>query len=159
MSVWQNVANAGLPLRHALGLWLTYRKLATSAYVPSAQTRQPLAGKLPFWYVFNYNLTARQTMEYRAVTSKNFYLLAIMGDSQVGLPGAPGFRAQIFDAARKMRFSDRGVEMANLVGNAQGPAFERVPYRFEPLSPILVRVQNTLAVANAGQIVLYGMVD
>ena len=147
-------------MRHALGLWLTYRKLASSAYVPTAQARQALGGgKLPYWYVFNYNLAARQTLEYRAVTSKNFYLLAMTGDSNVGQQGTPGFRAQIFDGKRQMRFSDRGVEMANLVGNAQGPAFQRVPYQFQPLSPILVRVQNTLAIPNAGQIVLYGMVD
>lgn len=158
MSVWQNAANAGLSVRHALGLWLTYRKLASSAYVPSAQARQALTGKLPYWYVFNYNLTARQTLEYRAVTSKRFHLLAIMGDSNVG--GVAGnFRAQIFDARRKLRFSDRGVNFANLTGNARGPAFERVAYRFEPLSPILIRVQNVDAAPNAGQIVLYGMVD
>jgi len=158
VSVWQKVQNAGLPLRHALGLWLTHRKLASAAYLPSAQNRQALAGTLPYWYVIPYNLAARQTFEYRVVTSKNFYLLAIMGDSNVGA-AAGNFRAQIFDAKRKLRFSDRGVNFANLVGNAQGPAFERALYRFEPLSPILVRVQNVDAAPNSGQIVLYGRVD
>lgn len=158
MSVWQKAQNAGLPLRHALGCWLTYRKLASGGYVPGPQSRQPLAGKLPYWYVFNYNLAARQTLEYRAVTSKNFYLLAIMGDSNVGA-AAGNFRAQIFDAKRKLRFSDRGVNFPNLVGQAAGPSFLRVPYRFEALSPILVRVQNADAAPNSGQIVLYGMVD
>jgi hypothetical protein len=155
VSVWQKVQNAGLPMRHALGLWLTHRKLASPGYVPGPQARQALAGKLPYWYVFDFNLAARQTTELRAVTSKNFYLLAVLGNP------APQttFRAQIFDAKRKKRFSDRGMNDANLVGIAALPFLLREPYQFAPLSPILVRVQNVSNAANAGQIVLYGMVD
>lgn len=155
MSIWQRAGAEALPLRHPLGVWLVHRKLATSAYVPSLQARLPLAGKMPFWYVVDFNLAARETREYRVTPGSDFYLLGRLGNSVQ----AAGVKAQIYDSKRKQRFSDKPVNSANLVGTASQPFFERAPYRFAALSPVLVKVQNLAVVANTGQIVLYGVKD
>jgi len=156
MSIWQRAGAEHLPLRHPLGVWLIQRKLATSAYVPSLQARLPLAGKMPFWYVVDFVLAARETREYRVTPGSDFYLVGLLGDS---LPQVGGVKAYIYDSKRKQRFSDKPVNSVNLVGTASQPFFHRAPYRFPALSPVLVKVQNLGIIANAGQIVLYGVKD
>jgi len=155
MSIWQRAGAEHLPLRHPLGVWLVQRKLATSAYVPSLQARLSLAGKMPFWYVVDFVLAARETREYRVTPGSDFYLLGLLGNSVQ----AAGVKAYIYDSKRKQRFSDKPVNSANLVGTASQPFFHRAPYRFPALSPVLVKVQNLAVVANTGQIVLYGVKD
>lgn len=157
MAVWKQEDKYGTsgPGRHALGMWLTYRKLASSGYTPGPRARARLAGKLPFWYVIPFTLAARQTLEFRITTGKRFYLLAITANSSQ----AAGFKAQLYDASRKQRFSDRGVNFGNLCGRAAQPFLYRRPYAFEPITPLLARIQNQATAANSGQIVLYGVSD
>jgi hypothetical protein len=59
MSVWNRDRIPGAAGRHALGLWLTYRKLASSGYVPGQLARAPLKWKYPAWYVLNFSLAER----------------------------------------------------------------------------------------------------
>ncbi len=165
MAVWDRDRLPGLPGRHQLDIILPRRKLASRAYAPGPRAREGLQFKVPRWYVFNFTgvgqvagtLGPRQASEARVVTGRNFYLLAIIATSTQVAAG--GFRAQFYDARRKKRFSDRGINFANLAGSAQNPFLERRPYFIPAQSPILMRAQNLETVANQVQIVLYGVED
>jgi hypothetical protein len=145
MSAWDQERAAGLAPRHALGVWLTYRKLATAAYVPGERSRLPLRHKTRFDYAVNFSLTARLNAEDRIVTADDFYLLTLVGssvDSVTGLPIAAGFRVQLYDTSRKQRLGDP-LNFANYLGNGRQPHILRKPYRFAKNTPILIRVQNS----------------
>ncbi len=161
MSVWDSQRAAGLAPRHALGVWLTYRKLATAAYVPGEQSRLALRYKTRLDYVLNFSLAARLNSEDRIVTADDFYLLTLVGtsvDSVTGLPLAAGFRVQLYDTGSKQRLGDP-LNFANYLGSAQRPHIFRKPYRFCKNTPILVRVQNSdvSASTNNIQVVLGGV--
>ncbi len=163
MAVWDRDRLPGLPGRHQLDIILPRRKMASVAYAPGPRAREGLAFKVPRWYVLNFTgvgqaagtLAAREAAEARVVTGRNFYLLAIIASSaQVA-----GFRAQLMDAGRKRKFSDRGLDFGNLAGTAQNPFLLRRPYFIPQRTPIISRAVNLAIVANQVQIVLYGVED
>jgi len=160
MSAWDKQrAAVGAP-RHALGVWLTYRKLSTAAYVPGERARLPLRHKTHFDYAVNFSLAARLNAEDRIVTADDFYLLTLVGssvDSVTGLPIAAGFRVQLYDTGSKQRLGDP-LNFANYLGSAARPHIFRKPYRFPKNTPILIRVQNAdvSASTNNIQVVLGG---
>jgi hypothetical protein len=137
MSIWDRERVPGIPGRHALGLWLTYRKLSSAAYVPGAASRTFLRFKTPHWYTLNFSLAARINSEDRIVTSTDAWLTYLIGSSS--LPA--GFRVQMYDTAANVRLGDP-LNFANSLGSAQRPFILRKPYKFTCRSPILVRVQN-----------------
>lgn len=153
MSVWKRERVPGLPGRHALGLWLTYRHVASAAYVPGEVARAPLRYKVPAWYTLNFSLAARLNAEDRIVTSTDFWLVELIGSSTL----AAGFRLQMYDSATNKRLGDP-LNFANSLGSAQHPFIERKPYKFLCRSPVLVRVQNqdTSGATNLIQVVAYG---
>jgi len=164
MSVWNRERVPGITGRHALGLWLTYRKLATAGYVPGEVSRSFMKFKVPAWYVVNFALTARLNSEDRIVTSTDFWLVALLGSSSL----APGFRMQLYDTAVRLRMPDGSVKkgqrlgdplnFANELGSAQQPFFLRKPYKFTCRTPVLVRVQNqdVSGATNNIQVVAFG---
>lgn len=153
MSIWQRERVPGITGRHALGLWLTHRKVASAAYVPGEVSRAPLKFLTPGWDVVNFNLAARLNGEDRIVTPRNYWLTYLLGSSTL----AAGFVVQLYDSATKQRLGDP-VNFANALGSAQRPFILRKPYHFEKPSPILIRVQNldTGGVSNRIQVVLMG---
>jgi hypothetical protein len=153
VSIWNRERVPGIAGRHALGVWLTYRKVASAGYVPGPVSRASLANKLHLDYVFNFALTARLNAEDRIVTSTDFYLVTLIGSSS--LPA--GFRVQLYDSFARQRLSDP-VNFPNYLGDARHPHILRKPYRFCGNQPILVRVQNldTSGATNNIQIVLGG---
>ncbi len=160
MSAWDKQRAAGTVPRHALGVWLTYRKLATAAYVPGERSRLNLRHKTHFDLAVNFSLAARLNAEDRIVTPNDFYLLTLVGssvDSVTGLPIAAGFRVQLYDSTKKQRLGDP-LNFANYLGSAQRPHIFRAPYRFPKNTPILIRVQNAdvSASTNNIQVVLGG---
>jgi hypothetical protein len=161
MSVWDETRAAGLAPRHALGVWLTYRKLATAGYVPGERSRLLLRNKTRLDYAVNFSLAARLNAEDRIVTAGDFYLLTLVGtsvDSVTGAPIAAGFRVQLYDTWRKQRLGDP-LNFRNYLGTGQQPHILRAPLRFPKNTPILVRVQNadTSASTNNIQVVLGGV--
>lgn len=148
MSVWNRERVPGIPGRFALGLWLTYRKLATAGYVPGDVSRSFLQFKPIQWYVLNFSLAARLNAEDRFVTMTDFWLTHLVGSSSL----APGFRLQLYDTAARVRLPDgtwkRGQRLGdpanfgNQLGSAQQPYILRKPYRFTCKTPVLARVQN-----------------
>lgn len=153
MSVWNRERIPGVPGRHALGLWLTYRNVASAGFVPGEVSRAFLRYKVPAWYTVNFALTARLNAEDRIVTSTDFWLVELVGSSSL----APGFRLQMYDSAANKRLGDP-LNFANSLGSAQHPFILRKPYKFTCRSPVLIRVQNqdTSGATNNIQVVAYG---
>ena len=136
-SVWDKHRASGYAPRHALGVWLTYRKLSSAAYVPGERSRINLRFKTHLEYVVNFTLAARLNAEDRIVTADDFYLLTLVGSSS--LPA--GFRVQLYDSGAKQRLGDP-LNFGNYLGSAQQPHILRRPYRFCAKTPVLIRVQN-----------------
>jgi hypothetical protein len=153
MSIWDRERAPGSPGRHALGLWLTYRKVASAGYVPGALSRAPLRGKLAAWYVVSFSLAARLNAEDRITTPPGFWLTALVGSSTL----APGFRLQFYDSEKNQRLGDP-LNFQNELGSAARPFILRKPYYFSSRSPLLVRVQNqdTSGAVNNIQVVAMG---
>lgn len=137
MSIWNQERVPGGLNRHALGVWLTYRKTATAGYVPGRMSRAPLAGKVIQWYPVNFSLAARLNAEDRITTQPGFWLVYLIGSSSL----APGFRVQLYDSEKNQRLGDP-LNFANELGTAQHPFILRKPHYCKTRSPILVRVQN-----------------
>lgn len=164
MSVWQRERLPGVPARFALGLWLTYRKVASAGYVPGEVSRAFLRWKPRQWYVLNFSLAARLNSEDRIVTTSDFWLTDLVGSSS--LPA--GFRFQIYDTAATVILPDgtpsQGqrlgdpLNFVNGLGSATNPHLLRKPYRFTCKTPVLVRVQNldTSGATNNIQVVAGG---
>jgi hypothetical protein len=153
MSIWDRERVPGMTGRHALGLWLTYRKLASAGYLPGALTRAQMKFKLAAWYVVNFSLTARLNAEDRITTPPGFWLTAVLGSSSL----AAGFRLQLYDSEKNQRLGDP-VNFGNELGTAQHPFIFRKPHYFSTRSPLLVRVQNqdTSGATNNIQVVAMG---
>lgn len=164
MSVWNQDRIPGQRGRHALGLWLPRRKLASAAWVPGLRARKPLYGKRYFALVFDYVLPANQTLERRFSVTSDYIWWGITISSSVGGTSAnPGFRVQVLQIPpnRKSgnRMSRTGVNDVNFGGSAKDPFLLRKPYRFRGGSSILIRVQNMQNSSNTIQVVLHGGQD
>ena len=123
--------------------------------------KNPPAGSMvdhsPNWNITTVVLGALGTTQLRINMQPDFHWLAVLGSSTVNNVG--GFRAQIYDTRKKLRFADRGVQFANLGGNSKGPQWFRDPYRFDlPNSQVLLIIQNLENAQNEIQIAMYGQV-
>ena len=137
MSIWNKERAPSGWNRHALGLWLPYRKSASASYVPGYRSRATLEGKLVAWYPVNFALAARLNAEDRVTTPPGFWLVYLIGSSSL----AAGFRLQLYDSEKDQRLGDP-LNFANGLGSAQHPFILRKPYYFATRAPILIRVQN-----------------
>lgn len=126
--------------------------------------KQPPGGEMkyhaPTWEVVTLILSSRGTLRVRVTVQRNFTLLAINASATVNT-SLGGFRAQLYDMKKQLRFADRGVLFANLAGNMHtatpGAKFLREPWVFDqPDSQILVIGQNMENAQNEIQIALYG---
>lgn len=153
MSIWDRDRVPGITGRHALGVWLTYRKVASAGYVPGARARAPLKFKVPGWDVVNFALAARLNAEDRITTPPGFWLTHLIGSSSL----AAGFRLQMYDSEKNQRLGDP-LNFANGLGSAARPFILRKPHYFSTRSPLLVRVQNqdTSGATNNIQVVVVG---
>jgi hypothetical protein len=120
-----------------------------------------LDGYAPSWECVTMILAAQNTGQVRVSVQRNFTLMSIATASSSNLLG--GFRVQLYDVMKQVRFADRGL-LFSLAGGVAGPVFPnaafflREPYEFvEHDSQILVNVQNLEAVQNSIQIALYGL--
>lgn len=153
MSIWDRERAPASPGRHALGVWLTYRNVASAGFVPGIRSRAPLKWKLPAWYTVNFSLAARLNAEDRITTTPGFWLTALLGSSSL----AAGFRLQFYDSEKNQRLGDP-LNFQNELGSAAHPWIFRKPYFFATRSPLLIRVQNqdTSGATNNIQVVAMG---
>lgn len=120
-----------------------------------------LDGHGPVWEAATVTLNARGTLQVRVNLQRDFTLIAIAANSSSNVNG--GFRVQLYDLKKRLRFADRGVNFATFAGSVapptSSPLFLREPWRFDlPDSQLLLNVQNLEAVANTVQVVFYGSV-
>lgn len=165
-TVFQQDRVPGVPGRWALGLWLTYRKLASSAWVPGMRFRMGLVGRQPFWFNLGFpNATfaamAPDTNQDDRVTCINdFLVLAMMGSAVDQVTGVVNFdfSAQLFDSGAQELWTEVISGAANNFGTAQHPFVLRRPHMVKAGSPIVARFENFHAVNNnLPQISLFGV--
>ncbi len=127
-----------------------------------AEARPPveegLADHAPVWHTVTFILAALQSVQMRINVQRDFWLIAITA-SATTQTAAGGFRAQLYDTIKKVRFADRGQLMVNIAGSSSGPFFLRDPYQFDqPDSQVLVNLTNMENAQNTVQLALYGQV-
>ncbi len=116
-----------------------------------------LDGHGPVWEAMSMVLGARGTLQARVNLQRDFHLMSIMASGTSAING--GFRAQLYDVKKRLRFADRGVQQALIAGVTNSPFFLREPYPFpESDAQIMVVVQNLETVANTIQLCFYGQV-
>lgn len=155
-----------IPGNHALGLWLTYRKLATSAYVPGRRSRASLIGRQPFFYNLGFPNTTFDVMapnsneDDRITVINDFLLLAMMGSAVDQTTGVVNFdfSVQLLDSGAQERWNDVLVNVANLCGTARHPFILKRPHMIRAGSPLIARFQNFHTTNNnMPQITLFGV--
>lgn len=142
------------PPRHPRGMWLNYRKLASSGYVMPRRERMKLLGGEPHGIPIEWSLAAQQTLEFQGVAPGYFLAMSLMANSRQ----AAGFQALLYDPFRKRQFSERPLDNPNLGGTGRQQLILRTAYPFDPKTPILARVTNLATVQNDGQIVVWGFI-
>lgn len=146
--------------QHPLSRMLPLKRYQMQAYrlgeklPPSA-----LDGHGPTWEAVTLTLAQRGTLQARVNLQRDFTLIGISASSSSNANG--GFRAQLYDMKKQVRFADRGAQFSQFAASAAvaggNPILLREPYRFdEPDSQIYVAVQNLEIVTNTVQIVFYG---
>lgn len=141
-------------LQNPLARMLPLREATNQVYRLGEAVPPGLRGYGPTWEVISLALAGRGTLQVRLNVQRDFHLMALTASSSA----AGGFRAQLYDANKKRRFADRGVNFSNLFGATGRALFLREPYEFDqPDSSILCVVQNLDPGANTVQIVLYGV--
>lgn len=155
----------GVPGRWALGLWLTYRKLVTSAYVPGQKYRSLLSGQQPYWFVLGFPngnflpMAPNSNQDDRVTCVNDFIMFAMMG-AAVDLVGVQNFdfSAQLYDSGADENWTEALSPCANNFGTAQHPLILRRTHTIKAGTPIIARFQNSHAVNNnMPQIVLFGV--
>jgi hypothetical protein len=159
----------GVPGRWALGLWLTYRKLATSAWVPGQRFRMGLHGRQPYWFNLGWSspsgvfqeMTPNSNQDDRVTCINDFIVLAIMGSATDEDTGATNFdfSVQLIDTGGQEQWTELLSNSVNLAGTAQHPFILRRPHLVKAGSPILARFTNTHAAPNNNlpQVTLFGV--
>ena len=168
-TVFQQDRVPGVPGRWALGLWLTYRKLATSAWVPGQRFRQGLVGRQPYWFNLGFpNATFApmppdSNQDDRVTCINDFIVLAMMG-SAIGTEGGAGFpnfdfAALLFDSGAQELWTETMSDAANNFGTAQHPFILRRPHLVKAGSPVIARFTNFHPGPNNNnpQITLFGV--
>jgi hypothetical protein len=155
----------GTPGNHALGFWLTYRKMATAAYVPGQKSRMALIGRQPFWYNLGFPnttfapMTPNENEDDRITVINDFILLAILG-SAVDTTGAinSDFAIQLIDSGKGERWQEVLMNATNICGTARHPFYLRRPHKVNAGSPIICRFQNFHPTNNnMPQVTLFGV--
>jgi hypothetical protein len=128
MSVWnQNRQGGGPGPRHALGLWLPMRKLASAAEMPGAAERRKLYGKTPFSYCFNFSLFPNGVGNDRVTVLSDFFwtTIAASGVQPPATPGNVSFSVALFETKSKRRYMNNPLICAgnNAPPNQNGSTF------------------------------------
>jgi hypothetical protein len=116
-----------------------------------------MADHAPHWAITSLVLEPLDSRQIRMNLQPDFHWLATLGSATVNTQG--GYRAQIYDTRKALRFADRGVNVAVLGGDTHGVNWFRDPYVFDVPNPqVLLIVQNLENATNDIQLALYGQV-
>jgi hypothetical protein len=153
-----NVKSLRAEFLNPLARMLPLNRKQTQVYRLAEKLPPGLEGYQPRWEVANAVLGAQQTINLKIDIMSDFHLLAVLSTSGANTVG--GFRLQLYDALKKCRLQDRGLQFSNFGGNGAATAafFLREPYAFDqPKSQVLAILQNLEPAPNTVQIALYGL--
>ena len=155
--------NLGAPASRqgALGAWLNYRKLTSSAYIPNRWDREQIKHwslyfvTLPAVFPGTFTIAPSETLEFPAVLPPQFALESLMVSSNQ----PEGVRLSLYDEKRNQAIvNPTGPELmlGNLGGNGKTRLFLKRLYFFELSTTLLASIANMSASQQSGQIVLVG---
>ena len=136
-------------------VWQVNHGLLSPLFLPNPEKLLALPPGDRLWRVFDLALGAQQSQNLTVTFGQRAWILALMGSFDQNA----GFRAILFDAARKRAFGTTRELSINLVGTARNPAWLPTPAELDPNTPLFVRVTNLAAVAGTGQLVLYSHLE
>jgi hypothetical protein len=138
--------------------WLPHRKGISDFYLPDLQETEKLEGRQVVWYVGALTLVAGDTGRLRISVDPGFSLTMIVGQSSAGNTpdGLGAAQVQIFDTARRARFSSRPIVSPVVFGTAADPFILKTPYVWSGTDPVLITIQNRQTVSNTITMVLHG---
>jgi hypothetical protein len=141
---WTQGRVPNVPMYPPLGAWMSRRKFASAAWVPSHSIRLQLAGAHGYFYQFpRATLAAGETQLLRVTITEDFWLVATLGASSSDLPGSAGkFRLQVYEDESAYKHSKYGINQTNVTSNASEPGLNMFPHFIKSGSPVNCRVQN-----------------
>lgn len=151
--------------RHALGLYIPYRKLASGIQVPSQKDRQQFYGKVMVHYpIFDMVVQPQDTQRGSFTARGNLKIVALLGsfvdqpedDSPVS---TAGFQVQFTDAGAQQLWSTQPVMWNLQLGNGSMPFWLRSPYSLNPQSQLTCAVTSLSPNPSSIQVVCFGYQD
>jgi len=149
--------------RFALGVPLSYRKLASGVAIPSQAERMKLYGKVANWYtMFFATLAANAAQQSDFTAQGGLIIVALMGSvatnaSPFKVPGQA--TVQFYDAANQILWANSPINFENMLGTASQPFWLRSPYRLDQNGHLKVYVQNLTGGSASIQVVAFGYQD
>jgi len=138
---------------------------AKETYVLGDGSTIPIAGGFPIWVYCEFNtLGALKTGRVRLPMPDSFRLLSYFASASVNTKG--GFRVNVYDVNRRLRLTDRPLNVQTLAGNGSSPLFQgatigsrqAAPYAFqETNAQVLITVVNLESAPNLIQFGMYGI--
>ena len=136
-----------------------------SVYISGEGSIEPITGGFPVWVYTEFNaLGAYATGRARIPMPEAFTLLSLMGSASVNTVG--GFRVNVYDVNRRVRFTERPANFQNFAGTGTSPLFQGAaigsrqvqPYQFQvDDAQVLITVVNLENANNNIQFVMYGV--
>lgn len=139
--------------------WLPQRKTLSDVYLPPLREIEKIEGHHPIWYINTLTLAAGATGRMRISVEPDFKLTMIMGTASAANPadGLGSAQAQIYDTARRARFSSRPIVSPVVFGVAGDPFILYTPYTWTGTAPVLIVLQNrNVSASNTITLVLHG---
>src|SRR5579885_422610 len=166
-NIFQQDRVPGVPGRWALGLWLTHRKLASSAWVPGQKFRMGLVGRQPYWFNLGFPNPTFAAMapggnaDDNVTCINDFTVLAIMA-SAVDSAGVVNtdFSGLIFESSSEVdTLWMQALSNSQALGGSRSQPFVlRRPHYVKAGTQRFARINNFHAVnANNPQITLFGV--
>lgn len=153
---WNQGRVPGLVLFPWMGAWQSKHPLANGPFVPPQWVRESLRKSHPYWYQFpRLTLAAGETQLARISTGEDFFVLAIMSNASVTIPGG-SFRLRIYEDESAYTWNAIGVNQGNAAPNAKEPMLQRVLHKIQNGSPVNCAVQNLANAVNIVDLCLFG---
>jgi hypothetical protein len=125
----------------------------------------PIKDGFPIWVYCEFNtLGALKTQRVRIPMPDKFRLLSYFGSASVNAVG--GFRVNVYDVNRRLRLTDRPINLQTLAGTGNSPLFQggtigsrqAAPYAFqESNAQVLITIVNLEPNPNVIQFGMYGV--
>jgi hypothetical protein len=148
LSIWTKGKISKIGTRFALGVPLSYRKLASGVTIPSQAERLRLYGKTANWFTMfqTASIVPGATQQSDFTAQGGLIIVALMGNSvrvsdRILLPVGSA-TVQFYDASNQILWSNSPLNFENMLGSAKQPFWLRSPYYLQDNGHIKVAVQN-----------------